>query len=252
MSDPTIRITLALLAALIPCAAAGQAPDTASDRWAAALDLGFNGARGNTEIVTFATGFQLERLETRRFALEWNVGFRYGESEGHVVARNVQSSLNFDFYPSERWSPFVYVAAERDPFKRLDLRTDGGAGAKYTISDDDAASASLSLALLHRYENFSAEAGSLRPSTLNSARWSLRARAARRVRDGLRVENTTFYKPVYDRPGDYDLDSVTKLSVLLNSRLALAFSYLYRVDSTPPADVGREDQVLTAGLTVHF
>lgn len=241
--------------------AAAPAPDAEAvpeqdvpdpDRWAAQLEFGFNGAQGNTDLITLSTGFSIERIETDRFELEWEAGYRYGESEGTVVARNLQSALSFALFPAGPWSPFVYVAAERDPFKRLDIRTDGGAGAKYTLTDGDAGTASLSLALLHTYENFSPTPEAPATPIRSDARWSMRARAARRMTEGWQVENTTFYKPVYDEFGDYDIDSVTKLNAILNSRLALTFSYAYRLDSTPPEGVGREDQILTAGLTINL
>lgn len=222
------------------------------DRWAAQLEFGFNGARGNTDLITLSTGFSLERVETDSFEFEWSTSYRYGENEDAVIARNLQSSLSFDLTPTGRWSPFLYVALERDPFKRLDLRTDGGAGAKYTLTRGDHGTASLSLALLHTYENFSSTDESPATATRSDARWSMRARATRRMHNGWQVENTTFYKPVYDELGDYDIDSVTKLSAILTTRLALTFSYLYRLDSTPPDGVGREDQILTAGLTIHL
>lgn len=227
-------------------------PEPQPDRWKSQLEFGFNGSRGNTDLITLSTGFSIEHREKERFELEWATSYRYGESENEVVARHLASSISFDLFPSGNWSPFFYVAAERDPFKRIDLRTDGGAGAKYTLSRGDATSASLSLALLHTYENFRAIGAEPPPETRNNARWSFRARASRRMTEGWQVENTTFYKPVYNEFGDYDIDSVTKLSAILNSRLALTFSYKYRLDSTPAEGVGGEDQFLTAGLTINL
>src|SRR4051812_40554446 len=58
------------------------------DRWAAAVDLGFNAATGNTRLMLLTTGFRLKHRETDRFKLEWGVTYRYGESRGSVVARN--------------------------------------------------------------------------------------------------------------------------------------------------------------------
>ena len=226
-------------------------PQPKPDRWKSQLEFGFNGSRGNTDLITLSTGFSIEHREKERFELEWSTSYRYGESENQVVARHLQSSISFDLFPSGSWSPFFYVAAERDPFKRIDLRTDGGAGAKYTLSRGET-SASISLALLHTYENFRAVGTDPAPETRNNARWSLRARASQRMSEGWQVENTTFSKPVHNQLGDYDIDSVTKLSAILNSRLALTFSYKYRLDSTPAEGVGGEDQFLTAGLTINL
>lgn len=227
-------------------------PPPAPDRWKSQLEFGFNGSRGNTDLITLSTGFSIERREKDSFELEWSTSYRYGESENQVVARHLQSSISFDLFPTGNWSPFLYVAAERDRFKRIDLRTDGGAGAKYTLARGEATSASLSLALLHTYENFTATGTDPEPDIRNHARWSLRARASRRMNEGWQVENTTFYKPVHNALGDYDIDSTTKLSAILNTRLALTLSYKYRLDSTPAEGVGGEDTFLTAGLTINL
>src|SRR5690606_16319696 len=77
------------------------------DRWAAALDLGFASSSGNSDLTSLTTGVRLKHLQTRLFKLEWSVTFRYGESQGTVVARNLQSKLDFDVGPAARVSPFV-------------------------------------------------------------------------------------------------------------------------------------------------
>src|SRR5690606_11639188 len=45
-------------------ARAAEAAQEAPDRWALAVDFGFHGQVGNTQLVALSTGFQLRHLET--------------------------------------------------------------------------------------------------------------------------------------------------------------------------------------------
>jgi N-acetylated-alpha-linked acidic dipeptidase len=224
---------------------------TAPSRWAATLDLGFNGSRGNTTLAVLSTGFGIKHLITDEFRFEWNGNLRYGESEGEVVARNVRSQVSFDLDPGGAVSPFFFADAERDPFRRMRLRTDGGAGAKYTFWERRNEEVSLSLAGLYsRQEFFPRPNGDVTPHRTN-ARWSGRGRVRRQF-DDVRIEHTSFFQPVYDRLSDYNYDATTRIGTRLNERISLTFTHVYKHNSTPPEGVVREDQSFQAGITVQF
>jgi putative salt-induced outer membrane protein YdiY len=240
-----------------PTAAAVQeeAPataDTVPDRWEAAFDLGFNGSTGNTRIAVLTTGFRIKHLETERYEMEWTVSYRYGESEGEVVARNLRSGLSYDLHPNAAWSPFLFVNAERDAFRKLDMRTNAGAGLKRTFVDGEEASLSLSGALLHDYEDFTEPVGDEFLTTRNRARWSVRAKGHRLWEGGLRFEHVTFFQPVVQSAADYNIDSSTRLTFFLTDRIGVNVSYTLRRDSTPPPEVEHNDQILQAGVTVQL
>lgn len=226
-------------------------PDTARparpDRWAAALDLGFNAATGNSRLAILSTTLRIKRLETRTVELEWSATYRYGESRGRVMARNASTTLNLDLTPRARVSPFAFTTVERDPFRRLEVRSNTGSGVKYTLRRAPDGSASLSIAGLHSYEQFTTEEPIRR-----DARWSVRGRFDQRLGRSVRVESTTFYKPLWDRGGDYNVQVLSKLSSKISERLALTLTHEYLYDSTPPAGVSREDQRFQAGATVEF
>ena len=103
------------------------------DRWQVSAELSYTDQSGNNELRLFTGGLNLTHLQPDRFELNSTLQSRYGKSEGELVARNYYGSLSFDLYPQNRVSPFLFVDAERDPFKRLNLRASGGAGAKYTF-----------------------------------------------------------------------------------------------------------------------
>lgn len=248
------RFALALAAALALHASA--LPLSAQDterprRWDVTVDLGLNAAKGNTDLTVLSTGLGVKHLVTEEFRLEWNGSMRYGESEGEVVARNVRSQVSFDLHPEATLSPFFYADMERDPFRRMRLRSDGGAGAKYTLWRNGSEEASLSLAGLYsRQAFFPLATGELTP-VRTDARFSGRARVRRHFGDA-RVEHTSFFRPVLDELNDYTYDATTRVSTKLNQLISVAFTHIYRHNSQPPEGVGREDQTFQAGITVQF
>lgn len=225
--------------------------DTALKRWDVTVDFGVNGSKGNTSLTVLSTGVGIKHLITEEFRLEWTGTVRYGESEGDVVARNLRTQVGVDLYPQATLSPFLYADFERDPFRRMRFRTDGGAGAKYTFWRSGAQEFSVSVAGLYSRQDFLPTAsGDLTPRRMD-ARLSARARFRRNLGDA-RIEHTSFYRPVYNHLDDYTYDANTRLSTKLTEFISFAVTYLFKHNTTPPQGVGREDQSFQAGITVQF
>ena len=222
-------------------------PEPAPDRWRAAVDLGFNAATGNTRLAVLSTTLRIEHLQTETLELEWAATYRYGESRGDVVARSASTSLNLDIRPASPVSPFAFAIVERDPFRRLDVRSNTGSGVKYTLYSRQRDEASISVAALYSHEAFTSD-----QPTRRDARWSVRGKVAQRLGGAARIESTAFYKPVWDHGGDYNIQLLNKLSSKITERLAMTFSHEYLLDSTPPDGVAREDQRFQAGATLEF
>jgi len=245
---PTVLLPLALLIASTASAQEPAAPKP--DTWAATVDLAFSGASGNDRTVLLTSGFKISHLKKERFELEWSGSVRYGKSEGHEVARNLKSGVKLDLIPRATWSPFITVDAERDPFRKLDVRTNSGAGVKYTFWHSAAGTASLSAAVLHSYEDFTSDPDlPLEPQ--HSARWSWRFKGNRIIGERVRVENTTFYQPVWDRGSQYLLNMDSSLRVPMTRRISMALSHSYARDSNAPPGVHKDDHLVKAGLTIE-
>lgn len=232
-----------LLCTLLHVPAAAQQ----TDRWAASVDLGFASSSGNSDLTSLTTGLRVRHLQTRSFKLEWSAAFRYGESQGTVVARNLQSQMEFDVGPSASVAPFLFAAAEHDPFRKLDLRARTGSGVKYTFYREDEGTASVRVAAQYSHENLT-EAN----ATRTDGAWSMELKGDRTLGSALRVENATTWDPVFDDFGNYTLDVRSKLSSRISRRLALTLTHAYTYDSTPAPNVGRTDQRFQAGLTIDF
>jgi hypothetical protein len=248
-----------LLFAASPGALYGQEAEPAPepeipDRWKFAAELSYTDQTGNRVLRLLTGGLKFAHRESEPFELKGSVETRYGMSEDEVVSRNHFGSLSLDLDASESWSPFLNVTGERDPFKRLDLRLSGGAGAKYNAypGGDGNNEAALSLALLYTYEN-------LRPSDTDPtdpsrflARWSMRFEGEREITPGATLEHSTSYQPVWDHMADYLLRSETGARVLITERLALSVSYQLNRTARPPEGVKPDDRLLKTGLIIDF
>ncbi|HUF49771.1 MAG TPA: DUF481 domain-containing protein [Longimicrobiales bacterium] len=222
---------------------------TRPKRWAFAVDLGFTGSSGNSELVALTTGVRVKHLQTRLFRLDWSASFRYGESAGEVAARYLQSKLEFDMGPSARIAPFISATGERDPFRRLDLKSKSGTGVRYSFYKTDRGEASLRASALYSYERFTPDA---ERATRRDGAWSMKLNGNRRVGESIRIENATSFDPVMGDFRDYNLEITSKLSTRITRSLALTFSHSYSYDSTPARNVERVDQRLQTGLTMEF
>lgn len=243
-----------ILIALTTPAAAQETEPGAPDRWKVAAELSFTDQSGNRELRLLTGGLRVSHLQKEDFEMEALLQSRYGESSDEVIARNHFASLSLDVHPREIWSPFFFLTAERDPFKRLDARLAGGAGAKYTAyrSDDGNDEASLSLALLYSYENLRPTAADPFGPARTLARWSMRVRGKQEVNEQVTLQHVTFYQPEWDQVADYLLRSETGAKVLLTERLALSVSYQLDRTARPPQGVSPDDRLFKTGLIIDF
>ena len=260
---PTLALAaLALITASAPAWAYASAPDTASaprpdsavapDRWKMGLDLLFTGTSGNESLVVLSTGARVTHLVKKDFELEGVVQARYGRSKGVEVARNLKGSLKFDLHPEARWSPFVYVQAERDPFRKLDLRAGGGAGAKYTAIRSKTSELSFSGGALLNYEELRTAAAPGVDPLRRDARSTWRALARKELPSGFRVEQTTFVQPLLEDSGDYLLEAKTSAKARVTRAVAVTLTHTWQRDSTPPPQVRPDDHRVEMGLAVEF
>lgn len=231
---------------------AAAVQEQAPDRWRLAVDFGFNGQMGNTQLVALSTGFQLKHLETQRFEFELTSSYRYGRSRGETVARSTQMRVTVKAFPQARWSPFVFSSAERDRFKRLDLRSNGGGGMSYRMWNSSSGRLAFSAAALYSYENFTPTAAAPPSPTRQDARWNVRVEAERKLGDAAKVTHASAWQPVWDHASDYDVEMTTTLATRISERVSMTMNHVYEHDSEPPDGVKREDQRLVVGLRLDL
>jgi putative salt-induced outer membrane protein YdiY len=240
---------LAMLLATRPAAVRAQESEAEEpDLWRVLLDIAYSGSSGNQNLSFLDAGMGVTRLETDIAEFELTARGRSGTDDGVRVAESYMASLRADAFPLERWSPFVFASAERDRFKQLDLRTNAGGGIKYTFLREEDTEVSISLAALHNREDFRIPD----EPTLTDGRLSWRFKGDHELREGVRVQNVSFYQPVWDGFDDYTIQSESRLAVQVFSMLAVSASYVYQRDSTPPTDVLPDDHHVKLGVQLQL
>ena len=229
-----------------------QVVQEAPDRWALAVDFGFHGQVGNTQLVALSSGFQLRHLETQKFEFQLSANYRYGRSRGEIVARSTQMRVTVNARPQARWSPFIFSSADRDRFKRLDLRSSGGGGLQYRFWRSDRGRASLSTAALYDYESFTQPTATAPDGTRHNARWRVLLEAETRIGEQARVKHASSWQPVWDRASDYDVEVTTSFATRVTERVSMTLNHVYQHDSLPAEGVKRDDQRLVAGLRLDL
>lgn len=240
-------------AGLLTHAAETEAQADPSDAWKLSAELSYTDQSGNRVLRLLTGGISVARIHPR-YELDSSLRSRYGKSQREVVARSHQATLAVDLDPGQRWSPFLFSEAERDEFRRLDLRFSSGAGAKYTILEapDSKAEASVSLALLYSHQSLLPSATDPAPGRTDLARWSMRVRGTRELRPGISARHVTFYQPVWDQMADYLLRSDTGMKILLTERLAISLEYQLNRTARPPEGVEPDDRLFKTGLIIDF
>jgi hypothetical protein len=238
-----------LLALLIVVPAAATAQEEATARWGAEIGFTLNTSGGNEDLTVLATDIGITHLDSAQYELDAGAHLRYGQSEGKDVAQNLRGNVSVDVWPRATWSPFVFADAESDPFKRLDLRLNAGAGVKHTFHQDGWDEVSLSGAVLYSRESLEVP-DTLGDGVTRTARWSWRGRGRFELGEGRRIEQLVFYQPAWNELEDYLLYVVTSGRWAISSHLAFTTVIRYDRDSTPAPEVEADDWSVAVGLSL--
>lgn len=225
--------------------------ETERDRWRTQLDLGLNSATGNTALTTLLTGISFKRLETEEIELEFSANYRYGKSDGDIVADLFQGLFKLDVKPKADWSPFLFASTERNPVRRVDLRANGGGGLKYTNWRTERGKSSVSLATIFNYEDLEAT-GTTVLEAEKAVRLSARIKLNLYFGEGAEYEFIVFHQPVWNDFSDYYLNADTSLRVPLTGGLSLVVRYEFRHDETPAEGIKKDDGFLNVSLRFVF
>lgn len=230
-------------------AAAAEAEEPAPDRWGFEVNLALTSATGNEQITVLVTDGKITHLQTKSLKLDLSGRVRYGRSDGEAVAQNTRTSLTLELVPDARWSPFVSGRAEKDPFRKLDLRTSSGAGVRYRVLRRDAVELTVSGAALHSYENLEMPPADLATDRTHAARWRWIARGRAQLRKNVEAQHESYYEPVWDHATDYLMEVQNTLRFRFTDGLSFRIVHVFERDSSPAEDVRENDMALTVGVS---
>ncbi|HZH05021.1 MAG TPA: DUF481 domain-containing protein, partial [Myxococcaceae bacterium] len=157
-----------------------------------------------------------------------------------------------------RWERFArvhfetFVQRDRDPFRRLVLRTLGGAGPRFLLATTGATVTALGVAYMLEYERLSA--GDFPDSAEEQLAHRLSAYAVVTVKlnELLSFGETLFAQPRFGRPRDYRLLSETQWVVAVNKSVSLKAALSMAYDNRPPASRRPLDTATRMSVQLKF
>jgi hypothetical protein len=210
----------------------------------AAQEAGWDGEAEVGASVLF--GAQDQSLVTARLDFghadsTWDVGstssFVHGRSddesgESRLTHRSWAVEATADYLPFARVSYFGLAGLESSLQRRIDLRSTGGAGIKYTWIRTESALLDAGLALLAERTAFDPGDDGVTPDDETLARWSAGVRAKRVVGDDrLVLESATLWGPVFDELDRYVVETAHSAAYRVTESVALKLSLIDVYDS---------------------
>lgn len=229
-----IRILPVSLATLLILVAVFHASPLLAQEWDVEGEVGASVFFGNTEQVSVNTRAGIERGDSI-FELAADVAFNYGEatdSDGlkYVNKRSWSSSVNVDYRPMSRVSPYFFANVESSYEKRLALRHSSGLGGRVQFFRSDRSRVDLSTAVLAERTRPRGEVNREDDRTL--ARWSASLRVRRTFGDDrMTFESENSYQPVFNTLNDFTFKSKNSVSYELTSVIAFRFAFTDNYDS---------------------
>jgi putative salt-induced outer membrane protein YdiY len=104
--------------------------------WGRTVEVGLNGAEGNTTNFNVRAALGLVR-DAADMTTTAGLTYRYGSSESVKDKSNGEAFLRNDWKIDERWGFFAIVKAEYDEFQEWDWRLSGFLGPSYLFINND-------------------------------------------------------------------------------------------------------------------
>lgn len=226
----------------------------APNPWKFSAEFSYTDQSGNKALSLLTSGLKFSHRDKKAFELDGNLQSRYGKSEGEVVARNYFGTLNFSPRATSLWAPSLSLKAERDPFKRLDLRFSGGAGARFTPYKPDTGSdqIAISVRLAYEYTNLRETPDGAEAEVQHRPRWTMEVRGTQEIRSGITAQHQSAFEPSWGELANYLLRSQTGMKILLTKRLALSVEHQLSRTNRPPVGVEPDDRLFKTGIIIDF
>lgn len=105
--------------------------------WSLRIEVGLDGAEGNTERFAGRFGFYADR-ETDKELFHFQTTYRRATEDGEKTAERFNTQIRNDWKLGDSpWEIFAQVEADVDEFKEYDLRLSGAVGVGYRFIDNE-------------------------------------------------------------------------------------------------------------------
>ena len=216
------------------------------------VELSIDGASGNT----------VKNSSRAEWLTQWQYGehtdfiwlqYAYGKSSGKVDTNRFFAHLRHRTQIGDSWGGELFVQSGRDPFARMQQRTLGGAGVRYSLLEEvDSVAVYLGLGGFYEYEKLSPKAGTT--DALTSRTWRANSYLVyiHQLNEQVRLYSTTYYQPAFNNVSDYRLLEQFAFAVKLNENIDLKLNVDVTYDALPPQGVKKTDARYSTGLSMSF
>ena len=216
------------------------------------VELSIDGASGNTVKNSSSAEWLTQWQHGEHADFIW-LQYAYGKSSGKVDTNRFFAHLRHRTQVGENWGAELFAQSGRDLFARMQQRTLGGAGVRYSLLEE-AGSVAVYLGLggFYEYEKLSQKAGTTDALVSRTWRANTYLVLKRQLNEQLRLYSTTYYQPAFSNFQDYRLLEQFAFAVRLDENIDLKLSLDVTYDALPPQGVKKTDARYSTGLSMNF
>lgn len=203
--------------------------------WDGSIELGINGATGNSETFNISAGYDLKR-ETERWILSSDLKY-YNSSQNSINTQNYAIfNAGIEWKSLGPWTAFTRSQLQFNEFQAWDLRLVLNGGLGYSVLDTKPSKL-----------KFRFGAGASRDFGGGNEKWTPEALfgmdAMQKISDRQKLVAKMDYYPAWNDFSDYRLVSDTSWQIVLDesTNLSLKLGVVTNYDSTPPAGSVEQD-----------
>lgn len=176
--------------------------------------------------------------------------FAYGEQEELKNEQLLLGALTADLWPQDVISPFVVGAAEYNFQRRVDLRWQAGAGAKWTFWEDSLNTVSLSPAVLFDATTYDPAA---KLDDVRTARGSVRLKGKHLLLNSALVfSHLSFFEPSLSNGDDYRWNTLLILDIPVSKVVSLRTSFNSTFENIVAEGKKKNDSKFLFGLKLSL
>lgn len=204
-----------------------------------------DGRSGNTDRVNYTVGGRLDyrARETDMFALVEHSRAKASDTE---IENNSWAHLHFRDEFQRGLAVEAFLDGKKDDFQALDMRTQLGAGARFTLNyTPDVRAVYAGIGALYEWED---------QANVSDDYWRLNTYFTykRQLNEQVRLLVSLNYQPSLSEDSDYLAGAEAGFLVKLASRLDLKMGARYRYDSDAPAGIKSNDTSYVTALSLSF
>jgi len=206
---------------------------SAQKRWNFELGAGMSQNSGNVDNFSLKNYGELERNDSI-ISNNFNYKFVYQKEEGKEKNKGFNAGMNLDLFQYGKFSPFVATEIVTNKYKGYDFKISALTGFKYRIfTITNVCDYSISLAAVYDNVDYTPEENKL---DRQMVRISLRPKIKQKIGDNFYIGHNTFYQPSVKDFSDYIINSTTKLSSKITTKLFLEVGFNYEYRSKLPTE----------------